>query len=128
MAKNGFGKAGRHELATALKWQKSQKSASAKKTKKSVFIADYHFRDFGLICVLAERYACGRTTFAPSLVQRFVRANISLIENKEIGAMIADIQRQSLFMNGLGDPDLDAPGWLRLLDDLRDELNRREEL
>ena len=25
MAKNGFGRAGKHELATALKWQKRQK-------------------------------------------------------------------------------------------------------
>lgn len=25
MAKNGFGRAGRHELATALKWQKRQR-------------------------------------------------------------------------------------------------------
>lgn len=39
MAKNGFGKAGRHELVMALKWQKNQKAASAK-VKKDAFIAD----------------------------------------------------------------------------------------
>lgn len=39
---------------------------------------------FGCICVCAVRYACGRQTYMPSIVKRFVHDNLKEIETSSL--------------------------------------------
>lgn len=81
----------------------------------------YKDENFGLICVCAMRYAMGRQTYMPRIVQRFIRENIKTIDDGAISVMYRDICEavDNGFRYGLGDPEIDAPGWLSLRDFLK---------
>lgn len=83
--------------------------------------------DLGLICICAERYALGRQSYIPSVVQGFIKANISDIDDNTIKTMIKDIQDAEKLGFGLGDDKIDKPGWLRFLALLQSEIQRRKE-
>lgn len=78
---------------------------------------------FGCICVCAVRYACGRQTYMPSIVKRFVHDNLKEIETSSLKVMSKDLAE----MPGYGDRKIDEPGWLRLAGEIREELMRREQ-
>jgi hypothetical protein len=74
------------------------------------------------ILLYAERYALGRRTYAPKDVIDTVRAALPLQDDGIRQAMIEDIERASApnaYHVSLGDPKIDAPGWLLLLGELR---------
>ena len=77
---------------------------------------------FGCICVCAVRYACGRQTYMPSIVKRFIHDNLKEIETSSLKVMSKDLAE----MPGYGDRKIDEPGWLRLAGEIREELMRRE--
>lgn len=54
---------------------------------------------FGCICVCAVRYACGRQTYMPSIVKRFVHDNLKEIETSSLKVMSKDLAE----MPGYGD-------------------------
>lgn len=72
---------------------------------------------FGCICVCAVRYACGRQTYMPSIVKRFVHDNLKEIETSSLKVMSKDLAE----MPGYGDRKIDEPGWLRLAGEIREE-------
>ena len=93
---------------------------------------------FGTICLCALRYALGRQTYMPGIVQDFIRAHISEIDQSSIKVMIRDIEEadrirtyisnsgDSIVIDGLGDTKIDRPGWERLMDFLREKVKDNE--
>ena len=93
---------------------------------------------FGTICLCALRYALGRQTYMPGIVQDFIRAHISEIDQSSIKVMLRDIEEadrirtyisnsgDSIVIDGLGDTKIDRPGWERLRDFLREKVKDDE--
>jgi len=93
---------------------------------------------FGTICLCALRYALGRQTYMPGIVQNFIRAHISEIDQSSIKVMIRDIDEADKFriyntpggnimtIDGLGDTKIDRPGWERLRDFLMEKVKDNE--
>jgi len=93
---------------------------------------------FGTICLCALRYALGRQTYMPSIVQDFIKAHISEIDQSSIKVMLLDIEEadrirtyisnsvDSIVIDGLGDTKIDRPGWERLRDFLREKVKDDE--
>lgn len=89
---------------------------------------------FGTICLCAVRYAIGRQTYMPGLVQDFIRAHIGEIDDNAIRVMIRDIDEADrvtehtlsggnvLQIDGLGDPKIDRPGWEKLREFLKERV------
>ena len=94
---------------------------------------------FGIICLCAMRYALGRQTYMPGLVQDFIRAHIGEIDSGTIEIMIRDIDTADkikahmmsdghiLSMDGLGDTKIDRPGWERFRAFLKDKLKEKKD-
>lgn len=86
---------------------------------------------FSVICLCAMRYALGRQTYMPGLVQEFIRAHILDIDNGTIEVMIRDIDEADHIrtyrtdsdtpytVDGLGDTKIDRPGWERFREFLK---------
>lgn len=96
---------------------------------------------FGIICLCALRYALGRQTYMPGIVQDFIQAHISEIDQSSIKVMIRDIDEadrirtytsksgksgDTVIMDGLGDTKIDRPGWERLREFLREKVKDNE--
>ena len=93
---------------------------------------------FGTICLCALRYALGRQTYMPGIVQNFIRAHIGEIDQSSIKVMIRDIDEADSIrtyvsksgdvtvFDGLGDTKIDRPGWERLREFLKGKVNADE--
>jgi len=93
---------------------------------------------FGTICLCALRYALGRQSYMPGIVQDFIRAHISEIDQSSIKVMIRDIEEadkvntytsksgDTIVIDGLGDTKIDRPGWERLREFLREKVTDDE--
>ena len=95
-----------------------------KKKRPGVIQIEVDEQDFGTICVCAVRYAMGRMTYMPYLVQSFVKDHLSEICGKSLGVMIDDCDFQRR-MNNYGDEKIDKPGWLKYEQMLIEERDRR---
>ena len=105
--------------------------------KKGSGRADYD-NDFGIICLCAMRYALGRQSYMPSLVQDFIRGHIGEIDSGTIEIMIRDINEEDkitehtmpdghiLKFDGLGDTKIDRPGWERFRAFLKERLKEKK--
>ena len=78
-------------------------------------------RDFGTICICAVRYALGRETYMPSLVQHFVIRNLNLIDGYSLAVMARDVKEAPSY----GNETIDKPGWMNFLAVLEKELKDR---
>ena len=81
--------------------------------------------NISIIIFCAFRYALGRMTYMPSIVQSFIRDNIDIVDTKDINLMIKEII-EAEERSGLGDSNIDAPGWINLREFLKEELIKRE--
>lgn len=84
----------------------------------------YEDEDIGTIAVCAVRYALGRETYMPSLVQGFVKRHPEIVDENTRAVMIRDINEadritehklpngDTLRIDGLGSTTIDRPGWL----------------
>ena len=81
--------------------------------------------DLGILCICAVRYAIGRQTYMPQTVQEIIRANLDAIDKTDLGIISRDIS-EAAERNQLGHPVIDAPGWMMLLDDIGQEIERRK--
>ena len=82
-------------------------------------------KDIGTIAICAVRYALGRQTYMPSIVQGFVMRHPEIVDNVVRSVMLEDIKIADRFtkyglsngsemvVDGLGDTNIDRPGWLR---------------
>ena len=82
-------------------------------------------KDISIIIFCAFRYALGRMTYMPSIVQLFIRDNIDIVDTKDINLMIKEIT-EAEERDGLGDNNIDAPGWINLREFLKEEIIKRE--
>lgn len=78
-------------------------------------------RDFGTICICAVRYALGRETYMPSLVQQFIHRNLNLIDGYSLAVMVRDVKDAPSY----GNETIDKPGWMNFLAVLEKELKDR---
>ena len=81
--------------------------------------------NISIIIFCAFRYALGRKTYMPSIVQRFIRDNIDIVDTKDINLMIKEIT-EAEERDGLGDNNIDAPDWISLREFLKEEIIKRE--
>ena len=108
-----------------------------KREKKPVSAADFDY-DIGTIAICAVRYALGRETYMPGLVQEFVMRHPDMVTESLRSVMILDINEADricehklpngdiLKIDGLGSTTIDRPGWIKFRDWLR-ELDIKEE-
>ncbi len=74
--------------------------------------------DFDAIIICAVRYAIGRNTYMPSLVEGFVRRWMDFLEDKTLTVIARNVGNE-LLMN----PDMpDAELWAKLRDDLEERM------
>ena len=79
--------------------------------------------DFDSIVICALRYCIGRRTYMPSIVIEFVKPLLSVLDNKTLKVIQKDIKNASNY----GDESIDKPLWMRFLDDVEMEINKRED-
>lgn len=96
-------------------------------------------KNFGIICLCAMRYALGRQTYMPGLVQDYIREHICEIDAGIIEIMIRDIDTADkitehmmsdghiLSLDGLGDTKIDRPGWERFRAFLKEKLKEKKD-
>lgn len=80
--------------------------------------------NFGAVLNCAVRYAIGRRSYMPGIVVGFIKPLVKDLTTKTLWAIRSDISEASKF-DGLGDPDIDAPLWLALREDVQKELVKR---
>ena len=83
--------------------------------------------DFGMMINFAVRYALGRQTYAVSEVTSFVTPLIPYLNDKTLWCLDRDIEEQGR-IGSYGDPNIDAPVWMRFLEKVKQELSQRNEL
>lgn len=76
--------------------------------------------DLSTILLCAMRYALGRETYMPGLVQDFIRRHPEALNDSTRKTMILDIQEEDRIthydwgdIDHLGSTTTDRPGWLR---------------
>lgn len=82
-------------------------------------------KDLGTIAICAVRYALGRQTYMPGIVQDFVMRHPEIVNANVREVMLRDINEadhirevklsngETMKIDGLGDSYIDRPGWLR---------------
>lgn len=106
-----------------------------KKNENVVEIND----DFETILIDAERYACGRESYMPSLVIAYITPLLPKLSDRTLRVLNEDMQRTDEedkrwvgtevvkgMRHGLwGDDAIDKPGWMKFWADVREEIRRR---
>lgn len=82
--------------------------------------------DFGVICLCAMRYALGRETYMPTLVQDFIKRHIEDIPRGNLKTMWDDLRYSENTPHAFGNELIDKPGWIAFMCYLAKELDRRE--
>lgn len=80
--------------------------------------------DFGIILICAVRYALGRQSYMPSLVQGYVAPLLPELSDRCLGILERDIADAENY-GGYGDETIDKPGWMAFLDAIRKERGAR---
>lgn len=79
--------------------------------------------NFEAILICAERYACGRQTYMPSIVVSFIKPLIPNLSEKFLAVLKNDLNSAWSY----GDKRIDEPLWIDLLREAEDEINRRSQ-
>lgn len=82
--------------------------------------------DFESVLICALRYCLGRQTYMPSIVIAFVRPMLSALSVRALSVIVRDIENAKGGVPGLGDPNIDEPLWLNLLNAAKAELEGRK--
>lgn len=77
--------------------------------------------DFGCILNCAIRYAIGRRTYITSLVCDFITPLLPHLSSRTLKIIESDISQADSY----GDEKIDKPVWMKLLNDVGNELNNR---
>lgn len=79
------------------------------------------------IFLCAIRYACGRETYVPEIVIRYVAPKLKELSTNALHVIDRDLTDSRSYSGGMGDDRIDRPGWIRFHDTVREELVLREE-
>lgn len=86
---------------------------------------DIEENDLGTLCICALRYCMGRRTYMPDLVRGIVRPLLPKLADRDIGVLLDDCRFQAS-MSMWGDETIDKPGWLKWMEELEKERERRQ--
>lgn len=92
------------------------------------------------ILICAERYACGRESYMPSLVIDYLMPLLPKLSIKTLGVLNEDMQRvdemdkrtegaeivPGMRHGAWGNDLIDKPGWMQFWQAVRDEIARRQ--
>ena len=81
--------------------------------------------DFQSVLICAERYACGRRSYMPDIIIGYITPLLPVLSETTLGALCRDLN-EAMTLHNLGDPTIDAPGWVRLFEHVKAEIKRRE--
>lgn len=102
-----------------------------KKKRKSITIKGDDVSDLGALMICAVRYAIGRESYMPSLVQGFIRRYPQAVTENVKSVILRDIEEndritehdlvdgKKMTIDHLGDTKIDRPGWIAFRDWLR---------
>lgn len=82
---------------------------------------DLHDDDFGAVLNCAIRYCIGRRTYMPDLVTSYIKPLLPYLSRKTVKCMWDDVRSAGSY----GDP-CDAVTWINFLQDLVEELDKRD--
>jgi len=82
--------------------------------KDDVTLSKFEFED---MIIYAQRYAIGRMTFAPRDVCDLINKHITELSKNTITVIKEDIE-QNQERGELGNPKIDAPEWIKTLDNI----------
>lgn len=103
----------------------------AKKKRKSITIKGDDVSDLGAMMICAVRYAIGRQSYMPSLVQGFIMRYPQVVTENVKSVILRDIEEndritehdlgdgKKMMIDHLGDTNIDRPGWLKFRDWLK---------
>jgi hypothetical protein len=83
--------------------------------------------DFGAVLNCAIRYSLGRQTYMPHLVMDFIRPLLPQLSDRTLWCMARDIREAETY-GGCGSPVIDEPKWMKFLEDVETEVERRSKL
>ncbi|MBO5969506.1 MAG: hypothetical protein J6S14_13515 [Clostridia bacterium] len=69
--------------------------------------------DFQSVLICAERYACGRRTYMPGVIIGYITPLLPVLSDRTLAALLRDLN-EAVHGCRLGDPTIDAPGWIEL--------------
>lgn len=101
--------------------------SSAEERKQFFEVADKHNSYYCTddILLYALRYAVGRQTYITGVTSRYIQTAVPKIETVTLRSMNEHL-KGCIARNHLGDPQIDAPDWLRLAEVIDAELRKRE--
>ena len=100
----------------------------AKKKRKNITIRGDDVSEFGALMICAVRYAIGRQSYMPSLVQGFIMRYPQAVTENVKTTILRDIDEndkistvelsegRTMTIDYLGDTKIDRPGWLKFRD------------
>ena len=80
--------------------------------------------DFELILTCAVRNACGRRTYMPSTVIKYITPLLPQLSDRTLTVLERDIADADKF-GGWGDEYIDKPLWMEFLECVRAEIGKR---
>lgn len=80
--------------------------------------------DFQSVLICAERYACGRRSYMPDVVISYITPLLPVLSDRTLSALQRDLN-EAMTLSRLGDPTIDAPGWIRFYEQVKTEIRRR---
>lgn len=85
-------------------------------------LIDPHEELFGIVCSCAVRYALGRQTYIPDIVQSFIQPYIPYMSDLALSVLERDVANADDY----GDDNIDKPGWLNFLTEITLEVEKRK--
>lgn len=82
--------------------------------------------DFGCVLNCAVRYSLGRQTYMPHTVMGYIKPLLPHLTKRTLVCMERDIREAESFGVGYGSETIDKPAWLNFLQEVQNELSRRE--
>lgn len=79
--------------------------------------------DFETILICAVRYALGRQSYMPRLVIDYITPLLPELSERALAVMERDLSDPTCYY---GDPIIDKPGWIRFLNEIKNERKKRE--
>ena len=103
----------------------NKKTAASEAAESKV---DLHDDEFGTMLNCAVRYACGRRSYMPGAVVRFITPLLPFLSRRTLWCFDQDIS-EARHRGECGDPRIDLPMWIEFHERVKKErLKRGEEL
>ncbi len=80
--------------------------------------------DFGAVLNCAVRYALGRKSYMPEIVTGYITPLLPEINDRTLHVMDQDVTERK-YCGGYGDPYIDEPLWMKFLEAVHAEKDRR---